>query len=412
MTSAVRDYQYSVQVKSRFDLLGSDDFNNEDPEILLKKMKSQRSEAKAPKDVAIPKAAAPEKHAESSQRDRRGGRSEAAAAPRTESRDARGRNNRGGFTRNRPARPAGQREFDRHSGSDKTGVKAVMKKDGHGTGNWGTMEDELEAQTAELNIDAPVEEETPAEVAAETEPVEEEPKTLTLKEYREQLKAAKGKVQLTTKGSRRANDGKNVFSNMVEVHKSKPAEAKVEVVLEEDKTEKKSEPAFFEFGRGGRSQPRGRGGPRPSGPGEFRGGRGGARFEHREQEHTEGAAEVQAAAPSEERPARGGRGGERGSRGGERGARGGERGSSRGGRGRGAPRGSFNPERGGGRGGAAGDRPSFRGGERGGRGSRGGPRGGFRGGRGGSEQHGEFRPAAPRNAAPVMDSDLDFPALK
>jgi len=437
MTSAVHDYQYSVQVKSRFDLLGSDDFNNEDPEILLKKMKTQRSEAKASKEVVVPKAAASEKHSESGNRDRRGGqRDDAAAVPRTESWEARGRGNRGrgGFTRNRPVRAGGaQREFDRHSGSDKTGVKAVMKKDGHGTGNWGTMEDELEAQTAELNLEAPVEEETPAEVAAEAEPVEEEPKTLTLKEYREQLKASKAKVQLTTKGSRRANEGKNVFSNMVEVHKSKPVENKVEVVFDEEKSSEASKPVFFELSRG-RSQPRGRGGPRPSGLGESRGRGGGPRFERHEHDNAEESTGApDAVAPSEDRPARGGRGGERGSRGGERGARG-ERGS-RGGRGRGAPRGSFshergahrgsfnpergahrgsfNPERGGGRGGAAGDRPSFRGGERGSRGSRGGPRGGFRGGRGGSEQHvAEHRPASSRSAAPVMDSDLDFPALK
>ncbi len=31
-TSAVHDYQNSVQVEGRFDLLGNDDYNNEDPE--------------------------------------------------------------------------------------------------------------------------------------------------------------------------------------------------------------------------------------------------------------------------------------------------------------------------------------------------------------------------------------------
>ncbi len=118
-----------------------------------------------------------------------------------------------------------------------SGIKAVVKKDGHGTGNWGTIEDELEAQTADTSLEAPAEEEAPVEVTpdAEPEPVEEEPKTLTLQEYKEQQKASKTKVHLSTKGSRRANDGKNVFSNMVEVHKSKPVESKVEVVLKDEK---------------------------------------------------------------------------------------------------------------------------------------------------------------------------------
>lgn len=35
------------------------------------------------------------------------------------------------------------RRFDRHSGSEKTGIKAVDKKDGAGKGNWGTATDEV-----------------------------------------------------------------------------------------------------------------------------------------------------------------------------------------------------------------------------------------------------------------------------
>lgn len=46
---------------------------------------------------------------------------------------------RGGFGSNRPPR----REYERHSGSDKTGVKAVEKRDGFGAHNWG---DEIQAQ--------------------------------------------------------------------------------------------------------------------------------------------------------------------------------------------------------------------------------------------------------------------------
>ena len=49
---------------------------------------------------------------------------------------------RGGFRGGRGGgfrgAPGGGRQFDRHSGSDRTGVKGVEKKDGHGKGNWGT----------------------------------------------------------------------------------------------------------------------------------------------------------------------------------------------------------------------------------------------------------------------------------
>jgi len=41
-----------------------------------------------------------------------------------------------------------RREFDRHSGSDKTGIKAVEKREGGGPHNWGNEVDaQLEAET-------------------------------------------------------------------------------------------------------------------------------------------------------------------------------------------------------------------------------------------------------------------------
>ena len=45
---------------------------------------------------------------------------------------------RGGFDR------FGKRDFDRHSGSDKSGVKAVDKRDGQGSHNWGNFKDDIE----------------------------------------------------------------------------------------------------------------------------------------------------------------------------------------------------------------------------------------------------------------------------
>ncbi|GFX63301.1 HABP4_PAI-RBP1 domain-containing protein [Trichonephila clavipes] len=54
---------------------------------------------------------------------------------------------RGGFFNqdNRPPR----REFDRHSGSDKTGLRAVEKRDGAGSNNWGDMKSEFNARKKE-----------------------------------------------------------------------------------------------------------------------------------------------------------------------------------------------------------------------------------------------------------------------
>lgn len=55
---------------------------------------------------------------------------------------------RGGFDR------FGKREFERHSGSDKTGIKATEKREGAGAHNWGTVKDDVEDQ---MNTAAPAE---------------------------------------------------------------------------------------------------------------------------------------------------------------------------------------------------------------------------------------------------------------
>ena len=57
----------------------------------------------------------------------------------------------------------GKRDFDRQSGSDKSGVKPVEKRDGSGPHNWGSVQDEIEGQ---LETTAAVVEET---VEGETE---------------------------------------------------------------------------------------------------------------------------------------------------------------------------------------------------------------------------------------------------
>lgn len=42
----------------------------------------------------------------------------------------------------------GKPVFDRHSGSDKAGIKPVEKRDGGGAHNWGTIADDIEGQVA------------------------------------------------------------------------------------------------------------------------------------------------------------------------------------------------------------------------------------------------------------------------
>lgn len=101
---------------------------------------------------------------------------------------------RGGFD-NR-----GKREFDRQSGSDKTGIKPVDKKDGAGSHNWGTHNDEIEESLNQESQDwgpdkpdaeaspqastEPKEGETAADTSTEEKPIEEESRELTLDEWK------------------------------------------------------------------------------------------------------------------------------------------------------------------------------------------------------------------------------------
>ncbi|XP_067947972.1 SERPINE1 mRNA-binding protein 1-like [Watersipora subatra] len=125
----------------------------------------------------------------------------------------RGRGMRGGFGGNR-----GRREYERHSGSDKTGVKAVEKKDGSGSHNWGdeissqleqsTLEDGQTEQTTESTAEeaaekeSPIKEEVPeGEMADQT--ADSETKTMTYEEYLAKNARAKPVFQNT----RKANEG-------------------------------------------------------------------------------------------------------------------------------------------------------------------------------------------------------------
>lgn len=80
----------------------------------------------------------------------------------------------------------GKRQFDRQSGSDKTGVKAVEKRNGAGAHNWGSVKQDID-----MNLDAHSKDQqnTTAEDDQNAAPKEEsivEPKVLTLDEWKAQ----------------------------------------------------------------------------------------------------------------------------------------------------------------------------------------------------------------------------------
>jgi len=93
--------------------------------------------------------------------------------------------------------PPRKREFDRQSGSDKSGVKSIDKREGGGSRNWGTYKDEIDVeitgnQTAgEENTEEKVEKEHSDEKGEEKNEADEsvtngpaEPKLMTLEEWK------------------------------------------------------------------------------------------------------------------------------------------------------------------------------------------------------------------------------------
>jgi len=126
---------------------------------------------------------------------RQGGEAGADGAPR-EDRPRRG--GRGGSDRGRggPRRGDGERRtFDRKSADPRTTVKGTDKREGAGSGNWGTAEDDLKAQTETVVADKPAEDKAAdgktEEKVEEAKPEPEvEANTMTLEEYRKGKKAA------------------------------------------------------------------------------------------------------------------------------------------------------------------------------------------------------------------------------
>jgi len=127
-----------------------------------------------------------------------------------------GRPPRGGFD-NR-----GKRVYDRQSGSDKSGVKAVDKRDGHGAHNWGDASDEINegkqiyenaqeetTEEHEHKADGTTSAEEDGANAAETDESKAvpEPKEMTLDEYRREQEKSRSVPKFNLRKPGEGEDG-------------------------------------------------------------------------------------------------------------------------------------------------------------------------------------------------------------
>jgi len=205
-------------------------------------------------------------------------------------------NNRGGKSKGSPAnnvRKTHGRVFDRHSGSNKTGVKPMEKRDGSGSHNWGNVKDivELENEGVETSkdenvIDKPSDSELPV---VETDKKEAE-KTMTMSEWKALNK--ENAVISSTLAARPANNGEDVFSGM-NVYKKRTitaTDSDTEITVPDDEIDSKGRRHIkvnVEFS--GRSRRSARGG---GGPGGVGGGFNNSRFNNKEEKKNGVSADV------------------------------------------------------------------------------------------------------------------------
>ncbi|XP_002740974.1 uncharacterized protein LOC100366783 isoform X2 [Saccoglossus kowalevskii] len=193
---------------------------------------------------------------------------------------------RGGYFGGRDNR--GKREFERHSGSDKSSVKAQDKRDGAGSHNWGNVRDDVkEATNPELNTSAVSDDAEYANKTGDeaTEPKdglneeeiaakEAEAKQMSLDEYKAQVIMEREKLA-NKFNFRKAGEGEDQAQwKKTYVLKNKPDSKYDKAADDKFVREKISKPTvdieikFADTSRGG-----GRGAG--SGPGRRGGGRGG-----------------------------------------------------------------------------------------------------------------------------------------
>ncbi|XP_069481792.1 intracellular hyaluronan-binding protein 4 isoform X2 [Ambystoma mexicanum] len=137
----------------------------------------------------------------------------------------RGRGRGGGFVKtwDGGVDQRGKREFERHSGSDRTGIRAEDKKGGSGAHNWGTVKDDL----SDMEQTTPMEETT--ETDEHHEAIEGEPETRVIDETVEvaaqemtldEWKSLQAQVRPKLEFNIRKPDS-SVPSKAVVIHKSK-----------------------------------------------------------------------------------------------------------------------------------------------------------------------------------------------
>lgn len=118
---------------------------------------------------------------------------------------------------------AGKREFDRQSGSDKTGVKAVEKRNGAGAHNWGSAKQDIDMNLEGLQKDQQpqTEEEQTTTTSPAKEEVVVEPKVLTLDEWRAQQELKRGaKPQYNIRKAGEGEDLSPQWEKMVALKKN------------------------------------------------------------------------------------------------------------------------------------------------------------------------------------------------
>uniref|UniRef100_H3D6L4 SERPINE1 mRNA binding protein 1a n=1 Tax=Tetraodon nigroviridis TaxID=99883 RepID=H3D6L4_TETNG len=126
----------------------------------------------------------------------------------------------------------GKREFDRHSGSDRSSLKGEEKRGGGGSHNWGTVKDELnELDQSNVTEENPEGEEHPPADSEnkenEAEDVKDEgPKEMTLDEWKAMQDKERAKVEFNI---RKVNEGEDWQKGFV-LHKSKAGDKKVELI--------------------------------------------------------------------------------------------------------------------------------------------------------------------------------------
>ncbi|GFO39089.1 plasminogen activator inhibitor 1 RNA-binding protein [Plakobranchus ocellatus] len=160
---------------------------------------------------------------------------------------------RGGGFGGPPRGGFGKREFDRHSGTDRTGIKPIEKREGGGAHNWGSFKDDLEEQPAQNETtDWAHQTEPGAENAEHNETLENEqapeedpqPQEMTLDEWKALQTQSKLKAEFNIRQAGEGEDGSR-WTKGREYHKKHEDESEED----DDDSEEEEEETDHHHGR-------------------------------------------------------------------------------------------------------------------------------------------------------------------